>query len=217
MFLYFVRFSWDQRQHQHQPHLFSQQDFGMENVGFFFSPYGHHKVCAFVILNLIMNLVHWKPLPNKLRESAYTNHFKLEAMSHTSGEHPPNSRESPCNHNSAYERRMLQSLLLILGLMFGTQDGRKEIARLCSSRGKLESCDFTIGKASLCCHSKLSDHNCRTHTRILNLTSPGHVWANLIDLCCSLISLAENFVSTCKTSNGNSTVERQHWFDSLLL
>jgi hypothetical protein len=138
-------------------------------------------------------------------------------MSHTSGEHPPNSRESPHNHNSAYERRMLQSLLLILGLMFGTQDGRKEIARLCSSRGKLETCDFTIGKASLCCHSKLSDHNCRTHTSILNLTSPGHVWANLIDLGCSLISLAENFVSTCKTSNGNSTVERQHRFDSLLL
>lgn len=51
MFLYFVRTLWDQcqhqhrphlfsqqGQHQHQPHLFTQQDFGMENVGFFFSP-----------------------------------------------------------------------------------------------------------------------------------------------------------------------------------
>jgi hypothetical protein len=217
MFLYFVRISWDQRQHQYQPHLFSQQDFGMENVGVFFSPYSDHEVCAFVILNLIMNLVHWKPITDKLRQSAYTNHFKLQAMSRTSGEHPPNSRESPRNHNSAYERRMLQSLLLILGLMFGTQDGRKEIAWLCSSWGKLETCDFTIGKASLCCHSRMSDHNCRTHTRILNLRSPGHVWANLINPCCSLISLAKNFVSACKTSIGNSTVERQHRFDSLLL
>lgn len=137
MFLYFVRTLWDQRQCQHQPHLFSQQDLGMENVGFFFSPYSDHEVCAFV-----MNLVHWKPLTDKLRQSAYTNNFKLQAMSCTSGEHPPNWRESPRNHNSAYERRMLQSLLLILGLMFGTQDGRKEIASLCSSWGKLETCDF---------------------------------------------------------------------------